>query len=117
MTSLEKIVKYVFYGLNVAVFMVYYGIPLIVIDGFRAAELGLTTGGIHGVKSDDHTEHAEALWKSLLFPISIVGVALKLSKIGIAEKGSSVTALMVYWSGQVLAGQIFECFEAMAFRY
>jgi len=112
--QMEKVIKYVNYGLNLVIFIVYYGIPLIAIDGFRATELGLTG---HIVQSDDHAVHAAAFWKGVMFPISVVGIASKLSKIGIENKAGCVEALAVYWSAQVLVGQIYECFEALFFRY
>jgi hypothetical protein len=113
-TKVEKLLKYVMLGLNIFVFLIYYGIPLIAIDGFKATELGLTG---HIVQSDDHALHAAALWKGIMFPLSAVGVALKLSKIGMVNKASCVEALLVYWSAQAMAGQVYECVEALLFRY
>ena len=112
--QVEKVIKYVTYGLNLVIFIVYYGIPIIAIDGFRATELGLTG---HIVQSDDPAVHAAAFWKGALSPISVVGIASKLSKIGIENKAGCVEALAVYWSAQALVGQLYECFEALFFRY
>ena len=60
--------------------------------------------------------HAAVFWKGVLFPISSLGIAIKASKIGFVKNASSVSALVVYWSAQTMAGKVYECVEALAFR-
>ncbi|GFH52964.1 hypothetical protein CTEN210_09440 [Chaetoceros tenuissimus] len=108
----EKIMKYVMMGLNAIIFIVYYGIPIMEIDGLKASELGLSGS----LQSDDHAEHAAAFWKGVMFPLSYVGIGMKIARFGLTNKASSVGALSVYWSAQVLIGKVYECFAALAFR-
>lgn len=109
---MEKVMKYTMTLLNVLIFLVYYGIPILEIDGLRTSELGLS----RNLQSDDHAEHAAVFWKGVMFPLSYVGLGMKMSRIGLANKASSVGALSVYWSAQVLVGKVYECFEALSFR-
>ena len=109
--KMAKIMKYVMHVLNAMVFFWYYGIPLLTIDGIRASDLGLSK-----IQSDDHKEHAAAFMKGVIFPLGHVGMGMKISRFGLVEKASSVGALVVYWSAQVMVGKVYECFEALGFR-
>jgi hypothetical protein len=110
--SMEKVMKYTMTLLNLVVFLMYYGIPIVEIDGLRASELGLTGN----LQSDDHAQHAATFWKGVMFPLSYIGIGTKISRIGLVNKASSVGALSVYWSSQALVGKVYECFEALSFR-
>ena len=110
--KVEKVMKYVMNGLSLLVFFLYYGIPLLEIDGLKASELGLS----NGLQSDDHAEHAAVFWKGVMFPLSSVGIGMKISRIGLVNKASSIGALTVYWSAQVMIGKVYECLEALSFR-
>eukprot|EP00558_Chaetoceros_sp_UNC1202_P004898 CAMPEP_0197246698 /NCGR_PEP_ID=MMETSP1429-20130617/20856_1 /TAXON_ID=49237 /ORGANISM="Chaetoceros sp., Strain UNC1202" /LENGTH=161 /DNA_ID=CAMNT_0042707425 /DNA_START=173 /DNA_END=658 /DNA_ORIENTATION=+ len=119
----EKKMKYVMMVFNLIVFLVYYGIPLLTIDGLRVSlsnpdlvsHVKNTSVGSAGGSSLD-AAHAAVFWKGVLFPISYVGMGMKVSKIGLAEKASSIGALVVYWSAQTMVGKVYECIEALAFR-
>ena len=51
-----------------------------------------------------------------MFPLSYVGIGLKLSRIGLENKASCVGALSIYWSAQVMVGKVYECVEALVLR-
>jgi hypothetical protein len=110
--SMEKTMKYIMALLNLFVFVMYYGIPMLEIDGLKASELGLSGN----LQSDDHAQHAATFWKGVMFPLSYVGIGMKISRIGLVNKASSVGALIVYWSSQALVGKVYECLEALSFR-
>lgn len=109
--KMEKFMKYLMMGMSALIFFAYYSIPLIAIDGIRATDLGLSS-----IQSDDHAEHAAAYWKGVMFPLSYVGIGLKLSRIGLENKASCVGALSIYWSAQVMVGKVYECVEALVLR-
>lgn len=109
---MEKVMKYIMMILSAVIFFVYYGVPLLEIDGLKASELGLS----NGLQSDDHAEHAAAFWKGVVFPLGHIGIGMKISRIGLVNKASSVGALSVYWSAQVLVGKVYECLQALSFR-
>eukprot|EP00557_Chaetoceros_sp_GSL56_P013509 CAMPEP_0176482874 /NCGR_PEP_ID=MMETSP0200_2-20121128/3615_1 /TAXON_ID=947934 /ORGANISM="Chaetoceros sp., Strain GSL56" /LENGTH=156 /DNA_ID=CAMNT_0017879233 /DNA_START=61 /DNA_END=528 /DNA_ORIENTATION=+ len=56
--TMEKVMKYTMTFLNLCIFLMYYGIPILEVDGFKASELGLSGN----LQSDDHAEHAAAFW-------------------------------------------------------
>mmetsp|Transcript_3286 Transcript_3286/g.4784 ORF Transcript_3286/g.4784 Transcript_3286/m.4784 type:complete len:213 (-) Transcript_3286:1404-2042(-) len=114
-TTFIKFQKNTSYGLSLLVFVLYYGVPLLVLDGMRIPDfLSETTEEEADVCTD--VEKAERFFKAWLFPISYIGLGRKLSSLGLEQKGSSIGALIVYWSGQVTTGKIMECLEALAWR-
>jgi hypothetical protein len=119
--SVEKILKRVSFVINVAIFLVYYGIPLLTIDGLRIPLVnpnlvaGLKGGG--GIQDGLDVAHATAFMKGIMFPMSYVGMGMKLSKLGLGEiKHCSTGALVVFWSSQVMVGKLVDCYEALRFR-
>lgn len=109
--KMEKVMKYLMLFFNAVIFAVYYGVPVLTVDGLRASALGVTS-----LTSDDDMEHAAALLKNVMFPLSYIGIGNKIARIGLENKASSISALCVYWSAQVMVGKVYECFEAFAFR-
>lgn len=119
-TKMEKRLKYAGYAIAFFIFILYYGIAMIVIDGIKVANdhphivsgTGSTTAG------DDSVDmiHAATFLKGMLFPISYIGLPMKISKLGLEQKASSLGALVVYWSAQEVAAKIFECVEVLTYK-
>merc|ERR1712228_1162733 len=84
----------IFYGL---VFGLWYGVPLLKINGMEMA----MEGG-EGY-NDEEKNMAESFMKGMIFPISYIGLGTKIARIGLEDKGSSIGALMVVWAGQSVA--------------
>jgi hypothetical protein len=119
--KVEKILKRVSLFINVIIFLVYYGIPMLIIDGLRIPlvnpELVAGLDVIDGVQDTIDLVHASAFFKGIMFPMSYVGMGMKLSKLGLGElKHCSTGALVVFWSAQVFAGKLFDVYEAFKFR-
>ena len=68
-----------------------------------------------GVEGDADVA-AASFWKGALFPLSYIGLGMKLSRFGLEKKVSSTGALVVFWSAQALVGNVYECLEALMFR-
>lgn len=101
-TKMKKLIKNASIILYILIFIVYYGIPLVSLDGLQ-------------VDSDDlestDEQRARAFLNGLLFPISYIGMGVKIAKIGIQEVG--IGALVVLWSSQVTCGKLMDCVEAL----
>ncbi len=123
--SMEKMLKRSSIVLNLLVFLMYYGIPLLIIDGLRiplvkpelVSSLDDSSRGSGSIEDGVDVMHASLFMKGIMFPLSYVGMGMKLSKLGLGEiKHCSTGALVVFWSAQVMTGKIFDCFEALSFR-
>jgi len=117
--SVEKVLKRISFILNVAIFLAYYGIPLLTIDGFRVPLVNPEL--VKGLNDESgggmDVVHATAFMKGIMFPLSYVGMGMKISKLGLGEiKHCSTGALVIYWSAQVMAGSLIDCYEALRFR-
>mmetsp|Transcript_3646 Transcript_3646/g.5344 ORF Transcript_3646/g.5344 Transcript_3646/m.5344 type:complete len:207 (-) Transcript_3646:193-813(-) len=114
-TSLEtrtdkvaKMAKYSGLMLYFAVFCIYYGIPMLTVDGMRVDSENLD--GEDALNSDDR---ASAFLKTIMFPISYVGLGVKIARLGIPNAHGSIGALVVLWSSQVTVGKLIDCIEAL----
>ena len=117
--SVEKVLKRISFILNVAIFLAYYGIPLLTIDGFRVPLVNPEL--VKGLNDESgggmDVVHATAFMKGIMFPLSYVGMGMKISKLGLGEiKHCSTGALVIYWSAQAMAGSLIDCYEALRFR-
>lgn len=81
------------------IFILYYGVPLLTIDHL---EIELAT-----------FLDASTYFKTLLFPLSLVGMGMKISRLGFGDVAqSSVGALVALWSAQVTVGKLFDAADA-----
>ena len=99
---MQKIVKNVSLSLYLIVFIIYYGIPLVALDGNKVDSDNLESTS---------ESRARSFLNGLLFPISYIGVGVKIAKIGLQQVG--IGALVVLWSSQVTIGKVMDCFEAL----
>jgi hypothetical protein len=122
--KMDKVLKRVGIFLNLVIFLVYYGIPLLTIDGLRipivnpnlVAGLEDSHGG-GGLEDTVDVAHASMFMKGVMFPLSYVGIGMRISKIGLGEiKHCATGALVIFWSAQVMTEKVFECFEAITYR-
>ena len=118
---LEKVLKRLNYAISFVIFLVYYGIPLLIIDGLRVPLVNPDL--VAGLEVDGTAEdvvdllHATVFFRGIMFPLSYIGIGMRISKLGLGEiKHCSTGALVVFWSAQVFAGKIMDCFEALRFR-
>lgn len=102
--QVQKITKHASLTLYVVIFLLYYGIPMVSLDGFQIDSDDLSTTA---------TDRARAFLNGLLFPISYIGIGVKIAKIGFASETVGIGALVVLWSSQVTTGKVIDCMEAL----
>jgi hypothetical protein len=110
----EKIAKKFSNGMNIVIFLLYYGVQLFTLNGFQ---LALLSENKYSPERAAATEFENALaasfLKRLLFPLSFVGLGIKISRLGLPQKASSIGALVVYWCGQTLMAKLLMSLEAI----
>mmetsp|Transcript_46235 Transcript_46235/g.128856 ORF Transcript_46235/g.128856 Transcript_46235/m.128856 type:complete len:210 (-) Transcript_46235:108-737(-) len=88
---------------------VYYGIPLL---EFSPHHVTPRAGEVLTV--EEAGVIAEAMMQAFLFPLSIFGMGIRVSKWGLPNPKSSVGALLVFWSAQTTVGKIIDGIEALS---
>ena len=109
---LEKLLqRYGNWCLAAVVFVIYYGVPVMTLEGLDSmlmpdAEVVYSLG-------QSYVDGGVYL-KALLFPISYIGMGMKLSKWGMHADlaPASLGALAVVWSSQVLCSQVMDAVDA-----
>lgn len=93
--------------LSLLVYVAYYGVPVLTLD---ALEVSNSLGDF---------VPASTYLKTLLFPVSVIGLGNKLSKWGIdkAVAPCSLSALMVVWSAQVTVGMLMDAVDSYVLLY
>jgi hypothetical protein len=100
---LEKhLLRYGNMGLAFVVFIFYFGIPIMTIQGLK------------DVQDLEEVDPTGNFLKALMFPVSYVGFGTKISKWGMDadQASSSIGGLMVMWSAQVTTGKLMDAFDA-----
>lgn len=102
--SIEKqLLRYGNMQVAFIIFFLYYGVPILTVAS--GGELPNTVG---------EYEPAGSFFKRMLFPVSYVGLGVKLSKWGMGGHvaDSSIGALVVLWSAQVTVGKLMDAVDA-----
>lgn len=81
---------------SLIIFIFYYGVPIVALEPLEQA-MG---------------PYASPPLKTMLFPVSYVGIGMRVARWGLAEPTNSIGALVVFWSSQVLCGQAFDAVDA-----
>jgi hypothetical protein len=88
--------------LSAIIFFLYYGVAIFTVESGMEA-----TGAI------GEYEAAGSFMKKFLFPVSFIGMGVKISKFGMGEiADASIGALMVLWSAQVTTGKLMDALDA-----
>ena len=93
--------------IQMIIFLAYWGIPILSIDGSRLEPNG-GTGEIATAE-----DAANACMRGVCFPFC---VWLKIAAMGVAEQASSIGALVVFWSAQTTVRKFAECVEILTVR-
>lgn len=80
------------------IFFLYYGVPIFSVNPNHGGLMDL----------DD-----EATFKSMLFPLSSVGLGMKIARYGLVDAERSIGALVVLWSAQVSVSMVMDAVEAV----
>ena len=93
-------------ALTFVIFIVYYSVPLFT---FAAMEPPLFDDG--SIKATTTTTLS-----TILFPISYLGLGMRISRFGLADSANSVGALAVMWSSQVLCSKLYDSIDALVLQ-
>jgi hypothetical protein len=74
------------YGVSFLIFFVYYGIPILCMDGSKVA----AQAGWIVTSAEEASTHSTAYLSALLFPIGYIGMGIKVSRFGLETPRSSV---------------------------
>lgn len=105
----EKLSRNLNLGLCAIILFVYYGIPLLEFSPLMVTPPN--SGELFTV--EQAAVAAERAMQSFLFPLSFVGIGVRISKWGLANPKSSVGALLVFWSAQTTMSKILDGVEAL----
>jgi hypothetical protein len=103
----ERLAKNISMALNVAVFVMWYGVPIMEFSGERIVSPDVV------MTQTESQEAAISAFEACLFPFSYVGVGLKISKWGMVNPRASTGALLVLWSAQQTVGKIMDGVDAL----
>jgi len=104
----QTYVKYGNYAVILLVWIIYYNVPLVTIEGLEGSSNN------NEILGEDFTS-ADSYLKVILFPISVVGFGIRLSKWALPKEVAhcSIGALIVMWSSQVVMGRLMDAVEAL----
>ena len=103
----SKVLSNLSFATYILVFVVYYTIPVLAIDGITANLAQDLDQGM--VRSE--SEQATAYLQGFLFPLSYVGVGMRVARFGLSRPG--IGALVVLWSSQTTVGKVLDGLEAL----
>jgi hypothetical protein len=100
--KISKVIRNASLSFYLLVFILYFGISMLSLDGMKIDSENLESTA---------ESRARSFHQGLLFPISYIGMGIKIARLGIQEIG--IGALVVLWSAQVTVGKVIDCVEAM----
>jgi hypothetical protein len=104
----ERMTKNMSMALNLIIFIVWYGVPIMEFSGERIHSPDVV------MTQTESQEAAISAFEACLFPLSYIGVGIKISKWGMVNNPRASTgALLVLWSAQMTVGKLMEGVEAL----
>ncbi|VEU45031.1 unnamed protein product [Pseudo-nitzschia multistriata] len=103
----EKLVGRIGTALNFIVFVCWYGIPMMEFSGHRVLSPDTL------LSREESAEMAASAFNSYMFPLSYLGMGVRISKWGLANPKASTGALLVVWSAQTTVGKIMDGLETL----
>ena len=107
LAMMEKRVKTANYLVSGIIFFLWYGVPILEFASHRLEGKEVILDAEHG------QELANSAYKAFLFPLSVVGVGIKVSKFGLTNPQASSGALLAFWSSQTTVGMIMDGVDAL----
>ena len=103
---------------NIIIFILYYSIPVLLVNGANVTPSGIMNNLVSGLSVmeiptifHDEEENAAGFLQAFLFPISYVGIGMKIARFGLPK--AAIGAMLVMWSAQVTVGKLMDGIEAM----
>mmetsp|Transcript_13699 Transcript_13699/g.22003 ORF Transcript_13699/g.22003 Transcript_13699/m.22003 type:complete len:209 (-) Transcript_13699:134-760(-) len=103
----ERLAKNMGMFLNLIVFLLWYGIPIMEFSGDRILSPDVV------LTKTESQEAAISAFEACLFPLSYVGMGLKISKWGMVNPRASTGALLILWSAQQTIGKLMDGVDAL----
>lgn len=103
----QKLIKNVGMALNFFVFLCWYGVPVMEFSGDRILSPDVL------LSRTESADAAISAFNAYLFPLSYLGMGVRISKLGLASPRSSTGALLVVWAAQMTVGKIMDGVEAL----
>mmetsp|Transcript_25808 Transcript_25808/g.55183 ORF Transcript_25808/g.55183 Transcript_25808/m.55183 type:complete len:209 (+) Transcript_25808:236-862(+) len=103
----EKLIKNIGLALNFVVFVCWYGVPVMEFTGNRILSPEVL------LSRKESAEAVISAFNSYMFPLSFLGMGVRVSKLGLANPRSSTGALLVVWAAQITVGKIMDGVEAL----
>jgi hypothetical protein len=92
----------------VVLFVLWYGIPMV---EFSAHRVEAAPGDV--LTEEEASDLAVTTFKAFLFPLSYIGMGMKVSKWGLANPQSSRGGLLLFWSAHTTVGKLMDGIEAL----
>mmetsp|Transcript_26326 Transcript_26326/g.64167 ORF Transcript_26326/g.64167 Transcript_26326/m.64167 type:complete len:209 (-) Transcript_26326:42-668(-) len=103
----EKVAKNANMVTSALIFFLWYSIPILEFEAHRIANQKEI------FSEEEGQEMVQSAHKAFLFPLSVVGIGLKIAKLGLANPQSTSGALVAFWSAQTMVSKIFDAIDAL----
>ena len=103
----QKTIKKIGQFLYLAVFVCWYGVPMMEFSGERLLAPGVLTS------RQESADAVVSAFAAYLFPLNFLGMGVRISKLGLKNPRASTGALLVVWAAQMTVGQIMDGVEAL----
>ena len=103
----ERLARNAGYTLSLLVFVLWYGVPVLEFSADRVFSSDTIMTQL------ERQESAISSFEMFLFPLSYIGMGIKVSKWGLNNPRASTGALLVMWSAQVTVSKVMDGIEAL----
>jgi hypothetical protein len=103
----QRLARNAGYTLSLLVFIMWYGVPVLEFSSDRI----FTPDKI--LTQSERQEAAISSFEMFLFPLSYIGMGIKVSKWGLNNPRASTGALLVMWSAQMTVSKIMDGIDAL----
>mmetsp|Transcript_6263 Transcript_6263/g.17867 ORF Transcript_6263/g.17867 Transcript_6263/m.17867 type:complete len:209 (-) Transcript_6263:2573-3199(-) len=103
----EKLVGRVGMALNFIIFLCWYGVPVMEFSADRVLSLDAL------LSRKESADVVISAFNAYLFPLTYLGMGVRISKWGLANPKASTGALLVVWAAQTTVGKIMDGVEAL----
>jgi len=93
--------------INLLIFVCWYSVPIMEFSGDRVLSPETL------LSRSEATLAATEAFAAQLFPLSYLGIGIRISKLGLANSKTSTGALLVVWAAQTTVGKILDGLEAL----
>ena len=96
------------------IFLMWYSVPVLEFSAHRVLDnASADPTDLRILSLQDGENIAGSEYKAMLFPLSYVGLGIRVSRLGLPNPGSSMGALLAYWSAQTFVSQFMDCADAL----